>query len=551
MSEMRRLTRVSPQDSCCHDLSRATDARRVPAGLQTTCRGFVLAYDQVLPMSAIIPLVKEAQVASPDATKESRRSTVSPPRAGTLVARGYGRRDYILRRLLVFSDASCLAMAMVLSMWFTSGVDGHSWHESLLYCLLTLPGWVVLFKLYGLYERDAKRLSHSTVDDLPSLFHVFLLGCLLMWCWFIVAVPFKLVFATILTFGGLALALVLVGRAATRASVVRAVAPERVLLIGTGLAAGVLIEKMRASKNLRLEPVGVVSPTRAGPPAVDLPLLGCLEDADLTSLMLEHNVGRVVVADAEVHGEQLLEVLRDCKNVLVKVSLLPATFSVLGPSVEVDDVQGVTVLGVNPPVLARSSRVAKRLLDLVGAVILSVLTAPLMVVMAVAIKLDSSGPVFFRQERIGKGGQRFRLLKLRTMVADAEAKRRELLSQSKDAGWLHLDDDPRITRVGRVLRRASLDELPQLWNVLTGDMSLVGPRPLIAEEDGMVEGWARGRLDLTPGVSGLWQVLGRTKIPFDEMVKLDYLYVTNWSLWGDIRLILRTLPVVLKRHGAN
>jgi lipopolysaccharide/colanic/teichoic acid biosynthesis glycosyltransferase len=169
----------------------------------------------------------------------------------------------------------------------------------------------------------------------------------------------------------------------------------------------------------------------------------------------------------------------------------------------------------------------------------------------VAIKLDSRGPVFFHQERIGRGGNRFWLLKLRTMEVEAEALRAELFAQSKDSSWLHLDHDPRITRVGRLLRMASLDELPQLWNVLKGDMSLVGPRPLVAEEDRMVDDWARGRLDLTPGITGLWQVLGRTSIPFEEMVKLDYLYVTNWSLWGDVRLILRTLPVVLRRSGAN
>jgi lipopolysaccharide/colanic/teichoic acid biosynthesis glycosyltransferase len=137
------------------------------------------------------------------------------------------------------------------------------------------------------------------------------------------------------------------------------------------------------------------------------------------------------------------------------------------------------------------------------------------------------------------------------MLPNAEARRAELAAHSKDPGWLHLEHDPRITRVGRFLRLASLDELPQLWNVLLGDMSLVGPRPLIPEEDSMVDEWARGRLDLTPGITGLWQVLGRTSIPFEEMVKLDYLYVTNWSLWGDLRLMIRTLPVVLKGNGAN
>ena len=127
----------------------------------------------------------------------------------------------------------------------------------------------------------------------------------------------------------------------------------------------------------------------------------------------------------------------------------------------------------------------------------------------------------------------------------------ELRKFSKDPHWLHLDNDPRLTRIGRFLRLGSLDELPQLWNALRGEMSLVGPRPLVEDEDQRVDGWARTRLELTPGITGSWQVLGRTTIPFEEMVKLDYLYVANWSLWNDIRLMLRTLPVVFMRRGAN
>jgi exopolysaccharide biosynthesis polyprenyl glycosylphosphotransferase len=494
----------------------------------------------------------DAQAASLEAPFPSRiGSQTALPRVGTLVAPGYGRRDWFLRRLLAVSDAGCLALAMAAAMALVGGTRGHSWDEYVLYGWITLPAWVVLFKMYGLYERDAKRLSHSTLDDLPSLFHGLLLGCLLMWCWFVLVAPAKLVFTAILVFAGLAVVLVIAGRALTRAGFLRLVSPERVLLIGTGQSSGALIEKMRAKASLRLEPIGMVTCRKDVGEALGLPRLGCLEDVDLPSLMEKQRVGRVVVADAEVEGSRLLDVLRDCKTVSVKVSLLPATFSALGPSVEVDDLQGVTVLGINPSVLSRSSRLAKRALDLLGVGVLSVVAIPVLALLAIAIKLDSRGPVFFRQERIGRGGHRFKLLKLRTMVVDAEAQRAELLAQSKDPGWLHLEHDPRITRVGRVLRLASLDELPQLWNVLRGGMSLVGPRPLVAEEDRMVDGWARGRLDLTPGITGLWQVLGRTSIPFEEMVKLDYLYVTNWSLWGDIRLILRTLPVVLRRDGAN
>ena len=134
---------------------------------------------------------------------------------------------------------------------------------------------------------------------------------------------------------------------------------------------------------------------------------------------------------------------------------------------------------------------------------------------------------------------------------NAEDLTEELFGDSTDAHWLKLERDPRITRMGRFLRLTSLDELPQLWNILRGDMSLVGPRPLIEAEDRQIAGWARSRLELTPGLTGLWQVLGRTNIPFEEMVKLDYMYVTNWSLWSDVRLILRTLPAVVTRRGAN
>lgn len=495
----------------------------------------------------------DGRAASLEPRSESLRGLeAGQPADETLVARSYGRRDWFLRRLLALSDVGWLAGAMLLATALAGGTPAHPWTHFLLFGLLTLPWWVVLFKMYGLYERDAKRLSHTTLDDLPSLFHALLLGCLLLWCYFVVFAPARLSSETILEFGGIALALVLAGRRMARLVFLRLISPERVLLIGTGDASGALIEKMRAKASLRLKPIGVLSCDRSAPDTAALPLVGCLKDVeDLPALLLRRRVGRIVVADGELEGPQLLEVLRDCKTVAVKVSLLPATFSALGPSVEVDDVSGVTVLGVNPPVLSSSSWLVKRTLDLLGAGLLGVLALPLLLVVAIAIKLDSRGPVFFHQQRIGRGGRRFRLLKLRTMVSDAESRRAELLSRSKDPGWLHLEHDPRITRVGRLLRLTSLDELPQLWNVLKGDMSLVGPRPLVAEEDSMVDEWARGRLDLTPGITGLWQVLGRTSIPFEEMIRLDYLYVTNWSLWGDVRLILRTLPVVLRRSGAN
>jgi lipopolysaccharide/colanic/teichoic acid biosynthesis glycosyltransferase len=169
---------------------------------------------------------------------------------------------------------------------------------------------------------------------------------------------------------------------------------------------------------------------------------------------------------------------------------------------------------------------------------------------ALAVRLDSPGPVLFRQERVGRGGRRFRVVKFRTMVVGAELRQAELARHSRDPHWLLIDDDPRITRVGRLLRLASLDELPELWNVLKGEMSLVGPRPFVVHESERITGWAGRRLETTPGITGLWQVLGRNDIPFEEMVKLDYVYVTNWSLWWDIKILCQTIPVVLARRGA-
>jgi exopolysaccharide biosynthesis polyprenyl glycosylphosphotransferase len=262
-------------------------------------------------------------------------------------------------------------------------------------------------------------------------------------------------------------------------------------------------------------------------------------------------VERIVAAHEDYDDDRLFALLCRCRELGVKLSVLPQLFDALGPSVELDDVEGVTVLGISPPVLPRSSRFLKRAMDVLGAGLMLLLAAPVLAAIAIAIKLDSPGPVFFRQTRIGRYGRRFRLLKCRTMCADAEQQRAALLARSRDPGWLLIDDDPRITRVGRFLRHTSLDELPQLWNVLRGEMSLVGPRPIVEEEDRRLEGWRRTRIDLTPGITGLWQVLGRTSIPFEEMIKLDYLYVTNWSLWTDVSLMLRTLPAVLLRRGVN
>jgi lipopolysaccharide/colanic/teichoic acid biosynthesis glycosyltransferase len=223
----------------------------------------------------------------------------------------------------------------------------------------------------------------------------------------------------------------------------------------------------------------------------------------------------------------------------------PVSISILAPRID------GALLTVRTTAQPARSRVVKRAADVVGAGLALVLLAPLMLLTALAIRLDSKGPALFAQRRVGRHGRVFVMWKFRTMITGAEEMRAALLARSRDPHWLHLDDDPRVTRVGRLLRRSSLDELPQLWNVLRGQMSLVGPRPLVEVEYAHAPLWAHPRSDVDPGITGIWQVSGRTTIPFEDMLRLDSLYVITWSLGRDLWILLRTVPAVLSARGAN
>jgi exopolysaccharide biosynthesis polyprenyl glycosylphosphotransferase len=471
------------------------------------------------------------------------------PEAAPLVRSRRGQRDSAVRRLLALSDAVSVLTAVLIALVVSGQALGPQ--HRLLWSLPAVPLMVLLFKLYGLYDRDAKRISHSTTDDLPALFHATVIGSLLLWLYSRYSPMGRLDFLEMLLVGGGLLVLVLVGRSITRHLGTRLIGAERALLVGRSKMGHTLAAKLAAHPEHRLEVVGLLAPSGVAEPdeREGLPRLGDLEQFD--EVVARHKVSRVIFSFRDVDEYELEALLRRCRVLALKVSTLPGLSDVLGPAVEVDDIEGITVLGVNPPWLPRSSRALKRAMDIAIAGPLLVMLSPLLLLIAVAITVESHGPVLFTQRRVGKGGKRFTLLKFRTMVSDAEQRRDELLAQSTDPHWLKLDHDPRITRLGRHLRRFSLDELPQLWNVLRGEMSIVGPRPLIEADDERVAPWARGRLDLTPGLTGYWQVLGRTRIPFEEMVKLDYLYVMNWSLWEDMRLMLKTLPAVLGGRGAN
>ena len=458
--------------------------------------------------------------------------------------------DFGLRRLLAAADCVALVTAMTLTITLAGASEGVVL-DRLAIGLLSLPCWLVLFKLYGLYERDAKRVSHSTLDDIPHIFHALVLGSLCMWLLYkVVAHDQRLILSECVLFFVLAFCALALMRAATRSIAVACTPPERVLILGGGSMTRVLVRKIRAHREYALNPIGYVdaSPVHDGD-RFALPYLGTIENLD--EICQAAAAERVLAVVGAVDHDRLAEVVRHMRTLNVRVSLVPDLVDVLGPSVEIDDIEGITVLGINPPVLNRSSRLLKRTMDVVIASVILLMCLPLLLVLALAVRCSTPGPVLYSQVRVGRKGRHFRVHKFRTMVVDADRLATELAGQSRHPVWLLLDDDPRVTRVGRWMRRTSIDELPQLWNVLRGDMSLVGPRPMPPSVADHIAGWGARRLDLTPGLTGLWQVLGRTSIPFEEMVKLDYLYAANWSLWYDMRLLIRTLPAVVRGRGAN
>jgi exopolysaccharide biosynthesis polyprenyl glycosylphosphotransferase len=423
----------------------------------------------------------------------------------------------------------------------------------LLLFLATLPVWIVVAKVYRLYDRDEERTDHTTADDLVSVFHMVTVGCwlLLSLSWLTeVARPNV---AKLFTFWALAILLVTVGRAAARAVCRQRIAYlQNTVIVGAGDVGQVVARKLLQHPEYGINLVGFVdsAPKERRDDLEHLTVLGSPEE--LPGIVDSFDVERVIVAFSGDPHEQTLELIRSLKNRWVQVDIVPRLFELVAPGVGIHTVEGVPLVSLPPFKLSRSSRLLKRATDVALSALGLVVLAPVLAAVALLIKLESRGRVFFRQERMGAGDRTFRIVKFRTMVVDAEQLKAEVAHLNRharpggDPRMFKIPGDPRVTRVGGFLRRYSLDELPQLWNVLKGDMSLVGPRPLILDEDRQVEDWGRKRLDLKPGMTGLWQVLGRSAIPFEEMVKLDYLYVTTWSLGHDLLLLLRTIPSVLR-----
>ena len=459
------------------------------------------------------------------------------------------RRDTWHRRSLATADmlALVLAEAVVRLAIPPEATLLEKW-----YLLLGLPLWVLLNKLLGLYDRDANLIHKSTLDELPTIALSITLGTALCFMFAPTIPGIELGRTQCIVFLGSALVLAPALRWSARSLVRTRTEPERCLIVGSGPAAEIVASKLNANPRYGSRVVGYIDvhpEQTVADAAGTLPHLG--DDEAFEAVCRSFDVERVVVAFSSLSEERLLDVIRMSKRLHVKITIVPRLYEVIGGGVEIDQIQGLTLLGLRGLVRTKSTLMLKRGIDVTGALFGLVLTAPLLAATALAIKATSRGPVLFRQRRVGRGNREFEMFKFRTMVEGADAMKRELahLNEMADGPMFKITDDPRVTPIGRFLRRVSLDELPQLFNVLRGEMSLVGPRPLVPSEDDHVIGWHRARLDLTPGLTGPWQVMGRNAIPFEEMIKLDYLYVAEWSLWNDLKLLIRTLPVVALRTG--
>jgi exopolysaccharide biosynthesis polyprenyl glycosylphosphotransferase len=474
------------------------------------------------------------------------------------------RRGWLVRRALLAADVVGLVVAFFVTQWLfepSSPVPGPGpAHEALAFAL-TLPLWVILAKLYGLYDRDEERTDTGIADDVSDVFNLVSVGAWIVYIGLSLSGVGHPSLAKIGCFWAVAIAAISVARGAAR-NICRNHPSyiQNALIVGAGAVGQEVARKLLQHPEYGINLVGFVDADRATelhPAARRVPVVGGPDE--LTDLVVLLDVERVIFAFGWTRDSELLPVLGSLADLEVQIDIVPRYFEIIGDNADLHSVEGMPLLALRPPRFSRSSLLLKRMLDLVVSLVALVVLAPLFVAIAVAIKVDSRGPVVFRQVRVGRGQKRFRIWKFRTMVADADARKAEVahlnkhLKEGGDPRMFKIADDPRVTRVGRLLRRYSLDELPQLVNVLVGQMSLVGPRPLIVDEHAHVHGWKERRLSLKPGITGLWQVLGRDDIPFEDMVKMDYLYVTNWSLRSDLRLILRTPAVVAgaRAHGGR
>ena len=484
-----------------------------------------------------------------------------------------------VRSVLVVTDLLLALTAFVLAFYLREGKDvfqaGSFWWTGSFAPYAALLPIVVITRLLTLANYDLYKLrgEFSLVDEGLRIFKATAVGSLL-----IVAAAFlyrggfeyrsfsysRGVFVAdfLLAFLGFGAVRLLLRSAQTLVRK-RGLNLIPTLVVGCGPEAELFIREISERPQLGYRVIGVVenlTGEAASPVFAGVPVIGGLED--LGEAIRESNADEVIITDPAVPGDVLFEVMMQVGRQGVEFRISPSLFNVLPRKTEIDQIGALPMISLFRSPLSSAARVAKRMSDILIAASASLVLFPVSLLVAILIKLDSRGPVLYRQERVGMDGRIFLFYKFRTMKVNAddslhrEAYRKNIagLAEANDGDrhrpiYGKLREDPRITRVGRVIRRISLDEVPQLLNVLRGEMSIVGPRPPIPYEVESYDLWHRKRLDMKPGLTGLWQVSGRNRLPFEEMVKLDLFYIENWSLLFDLKIILRTVLAIVRGDG--
>jgi exopolysaccharide biosynthesis polyprenyl glycosylphosphotransferase len=476
-----------------------------------------------------------------------RRSTISlqaADRLGLSGPEGSRRRGALLRRLLALSDWTALIATIFVVTATTSSTDV----ADLFWAVLFSPSWIIVVKLHGLYDHDHRRIRHSTLDEVPSLVSATVLGTLVLDALLAVSPvgPLSPKSAIALGVGTLVGSFIL--RGVLRWVWHRATPMALGIVVGAPATVDTVARRVVTHPETRLHLVGYLSNSTEEDSA-ELVRLGTL--SDISEVAAVAGIERVVVTEQQMSEPAAERLIEECKELGLALTFLPQHYGLLGPGIELNRLAELPVLDFrfsDPP---RSTQAMKRAMDIVVSGLLLVLISPILLLASLAILIDSGRPVFFRQRRAGKDGESFTMLKFRTMVADAEERLGELIDLSKLAEpAFKIPDDPRVTRVGKFLRRTSIDELPQLINVLRGQMSLVGPRP---EEEAVVALYderQRGRLAIKPGLTGPMQVYGRSDLTFEERLAMERDYLDNLSLLTDLQILIRTPRAIVRGEGA-
>ena len=481
---------------------------------------------------------------------------VREARVTTPVKRRSARRIFL--RVLVDGMAVSTALFLASIMRFEMGLfvlGERAPAESVDYTVLTLalvPVWLLLFWMYGLYE---PRQVLSPVNEFKQVFHGVIAGATLI---FLADSIFRLNVSRAWALLSLGLGLVVVGGERLLVRKVlhymrrRGGDATRTIILGANHEALTVARTLEREAWLGYKIIGYVDDEV--PVGEEQPdgrkVIG--STADLKDLIAKHRARMVLVASSAIDAARLNRLLWELQTVEVDLQITSGTLDLMASRMTVQSVAGVPLLFVRRTGMNRAQQVLKRTIDIVGSALGLLLLSPFLAGIALWIKRDSEGSPFFGQIRSGQEGEQFCCWKFRTMVKDAEEQRLELEHLSEGPGLLFkLKDDPRITKAGKVLRRYSLDELPQLWNVLRGEMSLVGPRPALPSEVEQYDDWVANRLQVKPGMTGLWQVSGRTDTSFADYVRYDLFYIQNWSLSLDLWILWRTLRAVTTAEGAH